>query len=144
MPITFSGILATQTVPFRGTSTVFVHTSVPEMSNFRALRSAVYTCTVAGGVSGSFGVVVLGMVGGMTVHIAGNTTFLFDTVGQVACVLYPASYGSDGKLNALETATAAATQQIMSVPPYAVVFQSAIATAGISANLTVGAVLLGG
>jgi hypothetical protein len=135
----FFGIIAQQTVPFRGTSQISVRAAAPDMPHFRALKQARYLCSVTGGVSGSFGVLVLADVGGLTWTIAGNTT-----VGTGLNVLYPTTWGNDGVVNALETATGAATQQIIdSLPPAYVAFQSAIATAGISATITVSAAIQG-
>jgi hypothetical protein len=135
----YFGVIAAQTVPFRGTSTVSVKTFAPELPNFRAIKGARYFCSVTGGVSGNFGVLVTADVAGLTYLIAGNTT-----VATGVNVLYPLTYGADGTVNAPEAAMAVTTQQIIDyAPPAFVHFQSAIATAGISATITVTAAIMG-
>ena len=136
----FNGTIAVQTAHFRGTSTINIRKVVPEMSSFRSISGAAYGINVTGGVSGSFGVLVLGHIGGITYTLAGLTT-----VASGVQLLAPATYARTGAENATETAMSIETQQILNlVPPSYVAFQSGVATAGISAAITVTACIRGG
>ena len=59
-------------------------------------------------------------------------------------MLYPVGYsstGAAGAVGAVSTGVDGINQIMWTVPPTAVIFQSGVATAGISANCTVSAVL---
>jgi len=136
----FNGIIATQTDHFAGVSTVDVRGKVPNMQGFRSLSNSVYGVEVTGGVSGTFGVFVIGSVGGATYVIAGSSA----RTAAGSTILYPATYDADGVLNAPETNKAVTTQEInYFVPPTHVVFSGASAANnfGVSAAITVSAVL---
>jgi hypothetical protein len=139
MPRQWNGTLATQVVPFRGSSTVDILAAGTAGTNFRTISGAVYALNVAGGVSGSFGAHILGMVGGVTFMVAGNTAI--SAVGNY--IMYPTGYSHTGALQGLGSFIdqGAANRIINFVPPVKVVFQSGVATAGISANCTVYATL---
>jgi len=131
----FNAIIADQRVIFRGSSTVGISTST--LMNFRSISGAVYVANVTGGVSGSFGVNVLGRVGGITRHLAGVSA-----IGAGVHVLYPATYAAAGTLNAIETALAAATHRLdQTVVPTEVLFEAggAANAIGISATISVSA-----
>jgi hypothetical protein len=135
----WNGTLATQTVHFRGTSAVSVLNTSTAQPNLRTLSSAAYCLQVTGGVSGSFGCHILGRVGGVTVITAGVTG-----VGAAGnYVLYPIGYSSTGAAAAVGAVGGLGdfhrVDQIL--PPQTVVFQSGIATAGISATLALHAAL---
>lgn len=133
----FNSIIARQTDHFRGTSSISVLPTTTALPNFRAITDAVYAVSVTGGVSGSFGVHVLGSIGGTTHVIAGLTS-----LGAGSFVLYPGNYSVSGAFNPIETGKAVSRYQIdKTVPPSTVVFQSGVATAGISATITVSAVM---
>ena len=134
----FNAIIAKQTDDFRGTSTISVLSTTSAFPNARALSRAMYAVNVEAGQSGTFGVDVVGSIGGTTYTIAGLTSI--SAAGNY--ILYPRTYGSDGALDAVEAAVSVATQQIIDiVPPSAVMFRSNVATAGVTAVITVSAVL---
>ena len=141
MAVTFIGLIAQQIVPFRGVSNVSVRTTATEMPAFRSLQSARYFLEVAGGISDTIDVAVIGrQYNGTTFALAGLLTI--NAVGKY--VLYPATYSSAGAQNALETAIALANHQIVDVfPPSYVSFLSSAATVGSSAHCTVTAMLVG-
>ena len=133
----WNGTLATQTVTFRGTSTIQV-LGGGGLPNFRDITDAKYSVVVSGGVSGSFGVHVLGFVGNTTHMLAGLTAI----TAAGARVLYPIGYSTTGVQNVPGTVVLSLADMNhldMSIPPSHVVFQSGVATAGISATITVGA-----
>ena len=133
----WNAIIAKQIVPFRGTSAISIVDTAPGFPNFRAITGAAYAVNVSGGVSGSFGVHVLGSIGGTTYTLAGLTT-----LAAGSFVLYPTFWTNAGAQSATETALTIASNRIdQIVPPSVVVFQSATATAGISATITVSAAL---
>ena len=140
MPRQWNGQLATQTVAFRGTSRVDVMSAGAGEQNFRTISRAAYRLVVTGGVSGSFGSHILGYLGNTTVVIAGVTA-----VGAAGSfVFYPVGYsstGAQGAVGAIASGVNDLNRLDWTVPPTAVIFQSGIATAGISANCTVSAVL---
>lgn len=141
MAYNFNGTIATQGVVFRGTSNVKVVTTTPAFPNCRAIESAVYVLKVAGGVSGTFGAVVYGAVGG----VAGSTVALAGVTGVNAVgtyVLFPVGYSVSGSGTLADVAAGAMINRIdQTVPPSFVAFQSNTATAGISATLTVSAAM---
>lgn len=143
MPRRWNGTIATQTVPFRGTSSITVPVTVNQI-NFRALTRAVYALNVTGGVSGSFGVHIVSRVGGYTFTVAGLTAI--SAVGNY--ILYPAGYSATGALMPIGGAVGFPLSDVnridWSLPPVNVNFQSGVATAGISANCTVAATLYDG
>jgi hypothetical protein len=108
--------------------------------NFRTISRAAYTLVVTGGVSGSFGSHILGYLGNTTIVLAGVTG-----VGAVGTfVMYPVGYsstGAQGAVGAVSSGVKDINRLDWTVPPTAVVFQSGVATAGISATCTVNAVL---
>ncbi len=127
----FNAIIATQNVHFRGTSSIPVTNA-----NFKAITGARYAANVTG-TSGLFSIQIVGSIGGTTYTIAGLTSI---TSGNH--MLYPQTYGANGVVNAIEGAKSIATQQIDSiVPPSHVVFESIVATAGISTTAVVSAVI---
>ena len=134
--------IATQTVVFRGTSTVSVLQTSDEFPTFKAFSDARYFLSVTGGVSGNFSVVVGGNVGGQTVFLAGVTALT--AAGQYA--LFPIGYSSNGTVLAVPTAQN--YSEIFTyagvVPPTHVQFTANTGTAGISASCTVRAALYGG
>ena len=140
MPKQWNGVLATQTVVFRGTSRVDVMVAGAGNQNFRTISRAAYSMAVTGGISGSFGAHILGYLGNTTIVLAGVTA-----VGAVGTfVFYPVGYsstGAQGAVGAVSLGVNAINRLDWTVPPTAVVFQSGVATAGISANCTVSAVL---
>ena len=145
----WSARIVSQSSHFRGISTVGVVSSVPVFPSTRAIMNAVYVLRVTGGVSGSFGVNVLGQVGmqgtallpngmitGVTVALAGVTG-----IGAVGTyVLFPYGYSVSG-VGTLVDAADVIHRLDRIVPPSAVAFESGIATAGISAHCVVSAVL---
>lgn len=134
----FNAIIAEQTDHFRGNSFVSVLSTTDALPNFRAITGSAYTAQVSGGVSGSFGVLIRGRVGGLVLDLAGLTAI--STAGNF--VLYPITYNTNGAANAVETAISAATKQIDQImPPSEVLFQSGDATEGISASIQVTATL---
>lgn len=138
----WSGTIATQTAHFRGTSTVNIAKTFTEFPNFRAINGAHYAAEVIGGVSGTFAILVIGYIGGITVTIAGNTNMGSATVGKM--LLYPTVYGTTMFEQQPGTAISAASRIIVdSVPPAHVAFQSSVATAGVSANCIVRACIMG-
>ena len=133
----WNGTLATQTVVFRGTSTIQV-LGGNGMPNFRNISDARYSVIVSGGVSGSFGVHVLGFVGTTTYMIAGLTAL----TAAGARILYPVGYSTTGVQNVPGTVVLSKGDMHlidMTIPPSHVVFQSGVATAGISATIAIGA-----
>ena len=133
----FNAIIADQRVIFRGTSSVGISTST--MPSFRSITAAVYGVNVTGGISGSFGVTILGSIGGTTYVIAGLTSL---TAGSFVC--YPATYDADGSLQALETDNTVVLKSYdQLIPPTRVVFDSAgvANTLGVSATIEVSAVI---
>lgn len=144
MPNQWNGNIALQNVPFRGTSQVSVKTSFPNFPDVRCISRARYAVNVTGGVSGSFGVLVLGHIGGNTYHLAGNTGI--SGIGNF--VLYPIGYtGAGGQpgtiMSSVMVPPLSDTLTLIDyVPPSLVHFQSGVATAGISAACTVSACLL--
>lgn len=140
MPKQWNGQLATQTVVFRGTSRVDVMSAGAGSQNFRTISRAAYSLVVTGGVSGSFGAHILGYLGNTTAVLAGVTAV--SAVGTY--VLYPVGYsstGAQGAVGAVSSGVKDINRLDWTVPPTAVVFQSGVATSGISANCTVSAVL---
>ena len=134
----WGGVLASQTVHFRGTSRVNVMEAGAGAQNFRTISRAVYSLTVTGGVSGSFGAHILGYVGNTTVVVAGLTSI--SAVGSY--IMYPVGYsstGAQGLVGAVSLGVNAINRLDWTVPPTAVVFQSGVATAGISATCSVAA-----
>ena len=141
----WSGRLATQTAHFRGVSTVNVLTTATAMPQFRMITAAVYDLVVTGGVSGSFGVQVLGQVNGTTYIIAGLTAVT--AAGKK--IMYPVGYSSTGAAYVPGAANAGAGSEDinrldMILPPFQVAFESGVATAGISASCTVNAYIVDG
>lgn len=139
MPKQWNGTLATQTVVFRGTSRVDIMSAGAGAQNFRTISRAAYKLTVTGGVSGSFGAHVLGYLGNTTIVLAGVTA-----VGAAGnFVFFPVGYSSTGAQGAVGAVgnVGDINRLDWTVPPTAVIFQSGVATAGISANCTVSAVL---
>lgn len=140
----WTGTIATQTVAFRGTSQVQARATATTLPSSPVLDKAIYSLNVAGGISGSFGVHVIGWVAGASYILAGITAC--NAAGRY--ILYPVGYSSSG-LGTLVGATTippvGALGDIFTldqtVPPSYVIFQSGVATAGISANCTVGALL---
>jgi hypothetical protein len=136
----WNGTLATQTVAFRGTSTVAVLNTTTSAPNFRAISGAAYSLVVAGGISGSFGVHILGYAGNTTFVLAGVTAI--STAGNR--ILYPVGYsstGAAGAVGAILLSTVDINRIDQDITPTHVVFQSGVATVGISAHCTVGAML---
>lgn len=139
MPNQWNATLATQNVAFRGTSQVSIKTSFTAFPDVRSITQARYAVNVTGGVSGSFGVLVLGHVGGFTVHLAGNTAI--SAIGTY--VLYPIGYTGGGAqpgviMSTISTPPLSDVLTLVDVvPPSLVHFQSGVATAGISAACTV-------
>ncbi len=134
----FNAIIADQAVEFTGVTSISIPTSL--MPNFRAITGSAYGVNVTGGVSGTFGVYVIGSIGGSTYTIAGLTTVAAGTQ-----ILYPAQYENDGSESLLETIVGVTTTRLdQLVPPSRVVFEvtggDADAT-GVSANITVSAVI---
>lgn len=154
MPSQWAGRIAGQSVHFRGTSTVGAQNSNSVTGNRpfsnRVLTKSVYVARVTGGVSGSFGVTVLGQIGmhgsaaipngvvaGTTVAIAGITA-----IGAAGTyVLFPYNYGIDGK-GVIGYTTNLVYTIDQSTPPSAVAFESGVGTAGISAHIVVNALLM--
>ena len=140
MPKQWNGTLATQTVAFRGTSRVDIMSAGAGSQNFRTISRAAYSLTVTGGVSGSFGAHILGYLGNTTTVLAGVTA-----VGAAGTfILYPVGYsstGAQGAVGAVSIGVNTINRIDWTVPPTAVIFQSGVGTAGISANCTVSAVL---
>lgn len=138
----WNGNIATQTVVFRGTSTVAVRGFNENFPNFHSVSDARYWLSVTGGVSGNFSVTVQGVISGQTVLLAGQTAVT--AAGEYA--LFPVGYSSNG------TALAIPPAQNLSelhrydtvVPPSHIQFVANTSTAGISANCTVRAALYGG
>ena len=140
MPKQWNGTLATQTVAFRGSSVVSVLNTTTAAPNFRTISRAVYALNVAGGVSGTFGVNIQALVGGITFVVAGLTAIT--AVGNY--ILYPCGYSSTGAFmgaGAVLTSLADVHTIVNYLPPIRVAFESVTATAGISANCTVNATL---
>lgn len=140
MPKQWTGTLATQTVAFRGTSRVDIMSAGAGSQNFRTISSAAYSLAVTGGVSGSFGAHILGYLGNTTAVLSGVTAI--SAVGTY--ILYPVGYsstGAQGAVGAVSAGVNAINRIDNVVPPTAVIFQSGVATAGISASCTVSAVL---
>ena len=137
----WNAVLATQTVAFRGISQHDTKFTASEFPSIRAVENAVYGLRVAGGVSGSFGVLVLGMIGGFTYFLAGITAV--SAAGSY--VIRPMGYSSNGAALAVPTTESNEVQYQLTniLPPSQVVFQSGVTTAGISANCTVSAALYG-
>jgi hypothetical protein len=132
----FNQIIATQTVAFRGLSQVGVRTGNINYPNSRTITGAVYSLLVTGGISGTFGVNVVGIIGGATYTIAGVTAI----TAAGSYILYPVGYsstGAGGAVGAVSAGVNAIHRIDHIVPPYYVGFQSAVATVGISANCTV-------
>lgn len=149
------GRIAGQSVHFRGTSTVGVQdiaTPGRVFSN-RALSSAVYVARVTGGVSGSFGITVIGKLGSHgsaalpNPGIASGTTFALAGVTGIGAagnfVLFPYNYGIDGKgVLGVTAGTGDLLYRIdQTLPPTNVAFESGVTTAGISAHCIVSALL---
>lgn len=135
----WNGTIGNQTVQFRGTSTVDVKPTSPNFPNVRCIGNAVYVARVSGGISGSFGVTVLGRVG----EFAGSTVALAGITGIAAVgtyVLFPYGYSASG-VGSLNDSPILAQRIDNVVPPSHVAFQSGIATAGISATINVAACL---
>jgi hypothetical protein len=140
MPKQWNGTLATQTVAFRGTSRVDIMSAGAGAQNFRTISRAAYSVRVVGGISGAnFGAHILGYLGNSTVVLAGVTAL---TVAGTY-VMYPVGYTNTGAAGAVGAVGLVDGMNRLdwTVPPTAVVFQSGVATAGISANMTVSAVL---
>jgi len=137
----FNAIIATQTVPVRGTSAISIPGTVTALAPFRAIRSAVYSVNLAGGQSGTFSCHVLGSIGGSTYIVAGFTG-LAAAAGDY--VLFPASYSADGTMDALETTFTGAKMSITNlVPPSVCVVEGGVATHGISSTVTFSACIRG-
>lgn len=139
MPKQWNGTLATQTAHFRGTSRVDVMVAGAGAQNFRTISRAAYALRVTGGVSGTFGAHILGYLGDTTAVLAGVTA----VTAAGTFVFYPVGYTNTGVAGAVGAAGLVDGMNRLdwTVPPTAVIFQSAIATVGISAACTVGAVL---
>jgi hypothetical protein len=136
----WNAVIATQTVAFRGTSSVGVKAFSTALPQVRALGDAVYGVKVAGGISGTFGVFVVGYVGGTTYVLAGVTNIT--AAGNY--ILYPVGYSSTGAPGIpgdVQASVAGIHRLDRVVPPSHVAFQSAVATVGISASCTVSAVM---
>ena len=136
----WSGTIATQTVAFRGTSTVFITPTFTEFPNTRTVSAAAYILGVSGGVSGSFGVTVRGRIGreaqGANISLAGVTAI--SASGDY--VLFPYGYSVSG-IGTLSNQVDVLQRIDQIVPPSSVIFQSGVATAGISAYCIVSAVM---
>src|SRR3990167_11506859 len=92
MPKQWNGVLATQTVVFRGTSRVDVMVAGAGNQNFRTISRAAYSMAVTGGISGSFGAHILGYLGNTTIVLAGVTA-----VGAAGpFFFFPVGYSSTG------------------------------------------------
>ena len=140
MPRQWNGTLATQVVAFRGTSRTDIMVAGAGAQNFRTISRAAYSMAVTGGISGSFGAHILGYLGNTTIVISGVTAI--SAAGTY--VFYPVGYsstGAAGAVGAIALGVDSINRLDWTVPPTAVIFQSGIATAGISANCTVSAVL---
>lgn len=135
----WNATIATQTVAFRGTSTVDVKVAVKDFHDIRSIAGAAYSLLVAGGVSGNFSVVVSGFIGGATFQLAGVTA----VTAAGAYALYPIGYSSSGAVAAIPLATNLGDAFTFTniVPPARVHFVANTSTAGISANCTVAACL---
>ena len=137
----WNGTIATQTVAFRGLSQVFVRSTNSTFPNHRTITDAVYSMVVTGGISGTFGVNVVGHLGsasGATFIIAGLTALT--AAGNY--ILFPFGYSSTGAgLLAYAPSKESLVTLDKIVPPTYVGFQSAVATVGISANCTVSVAL---
>jgi hypothetical protein len=118
----FNAIVATQNDHFRGASAVDILQTTTALPAFRAITGSAYTVNLSGGQSGTFSVHVIGSIGGSTYIVAGLTS-LGAATGNF--MLYPATYAAAGTMNALNTATSIATNQVdQIVPPSTVVFES--------------------
>lgn len=132
--------IATQTVVWRGTSTVETLDISNAFPAARALNQAIYGLNITGGVSGNFSVAVVGHVGGYTYHLAGLTNI--SAAGSY--ILYPAVYGPTGGISgtfAVGANLGDAQRLDWTVPPARVHFIANTGTAGISASCTVSACL---
>lgn len=134
----WTGVIATQTVAFRGTSTVGVLGINNTFPQARALEQAVYGVSITGGISGSFAVLVRGRIGGVPYLIAGLTAI----TAAGAFILSPIGYSNtNGTVIPLPLAPGISVDGVHRidrvVAPSDVLFQSGVATAGISANCTV-------
>jgi hypothetical protein len=137
---TFNGIIATQTDHFRGTSTISIMGQVPNFPHFKCVDDALYAMEITGGVSGSFGVLVMGNIGGTTYILAGLTSIT--AAGKY--MITPFMYDADGGEDTIETTiTTTRVQPHALVPPSSVSVQSGVATHGISATITVSGVIRG-
>lgn len=134
----WTGVIATQTVAFRGTSTVGILGANNTFPQSRSLENAVYGVSITGGISGSFAVLVRGRIGGVPYLIAGLTAI----AAAGAFVLSPIGYSNtNGSVITLPLAPGVSVDAVNRidriVTPSDVLFQSGVATAGISANCTV-------
>lgn len=143
MPNQWNALIATQTVGFRGSSAVGVKTANPNFPDVRCLTKARYAMSVAGGVSGSFAVNIVGHIGGSTYHLAGVTaisaagSYVFAPFGY-----YNGAPSTPVLLTGLSSIVDVTTLMDV-IPPSAVHFLSAVtSTVGISANCTVSACLM--
>ena len=138
----WNGRIATQTVAFRGTSVVGVLATSNTFPTFHAVDNARYWLSVTGGVSGTFSVVVNGLISGQTAILAGITSV--GAAGQY--VLFPIGYSNSGLAMTVPTVQNLSEMHRfdMVLPPANVQFIANTGTAGISANCTVHAVLHGG
>lgn len=134
----FNAIIAEQTDHFRGSSSLSPLSVTDALPNFRAITGSAYAAVVTGGISGSFAVLVRGRLGGLTLDLAGLTAI--STGGNF--VLHPIVYQANGAASAVGSAKSIATTQLdQLIPPTEVLVQSGILTAGISASISVRAVL---
>ena len=137
----FNAIIAVQTANWRGSSVVTVRgTTALSAQNVRAIAGACYGLKVSGGVSGTFGVFALGYVGGSTYVLAGVT----NVTAAGNYIFYPVGYSSTGAPGVpgdIQSSVSILNRIDQIVPPSHIVFQSAVATVGISAACTVGLVM---
>jgi hypothetical protein len=139
----YNGDLAVQSNHFRGVSTFQI--TPGQIPNFKAIRAAVYTVSLVGGVSGNYNASVYGYVGSILYPIAGLSSLTTVAVAP-GRIMTPLTYEPTGNLSATELVVGA-SQQAMTlvdrVPPAEVRIASTSATAGISAHVVVGAVIRG-
>lgn len=138
---TWSGQIAGQTYNWRGTSSFSIFSEVEDFPSLRVITGAAYTLRVTGGVSGTFGVVVVGNIGGSTVNLAGLTAI----TAAGTYVMFPVGYSSTGAGNAIGGVQVSMFHRLdQLIQPSVVALQSAIATVGISAACTIHATITRG
>lgn len=152
MPNQWSGRIAGQSAHFRGTSFVGIKAQAPEFPNTKSLAGAVYVARVTGGVSGSFSVHVLGMIGkhgtaalpNSDISNVGTTVCIAGVTGVAAAgtyILVPYGYSANGVPVLADAAVGMHTIDEV-VPPALVAFEPTTGAAvGISAHVLVSACL---